>query len=144
DIAGKQRCAAPALGVHAGDDRALGECPSRATVALDALERSDQIRFYERQWQQIPGAGLHRKAHDGRAVGVPHHDQRRSAVGRARGERLELRMRGLAQMQDQGLWKRTDIMQRVDVSVDGELALQTQARKLAQNRLEMVESLLAP
>jgi hypothetical protein len=42
-------------------------------------------------------------------------------------------MRGLAQMQNQGFWKRTDIVQWIHVSIDGEPALQTQARKPAQN-----------
>src|SRR5215467_12931883 len=52
-------------------------------------------------------------------------------------------MRGLAEVQDQGIGQGGDIVQWVDVSVDRELALQSQSRVLAQQGLQLVQRLLA-
>lgn len=47
-------------------------------------------------------------------------------------------------MQDQGFRKRTDFVQWIDVTVDGELTLQAKSWIPAKNRLETVECLPAP
>src|SRR6185437_7077233 len=86
---------------------------------------------------------LHCEPHGGGIDIRPDDDERRPLVRRTRGQGFQLRAPSLPQMQYESVRQARDAVQRIDVPVDDELALDLYSGMLAQQGFQRVERVLA-